>query len=50
MSGDGPPPSILSKAFELLAAFNSRERVMTLTELADASGLPKSTVHRLWHA
>jgi len=47
MSGDGPPPSILSKAFELLAAFNSRERVMTLTELADASGLPKSTVHRL---
>lgn len=47
MSSDGPPPSILSKAFDLLAAFNSRERVMTLTELADASSLPKSTVHRL---
>src|SRR5699024_2457026 len=27
------PPSILSKAFDLLRAFNSNERVMTLTEL-----------------
>jgi DNA-binding IclR family transcriptional regulator len=43
---DGPP-SILSKAFDVLRAFNSNERVMTLTELAQASGLPKSTVHRL---
>jgi DNA-binding IclR family transcriptional regulator len=41
------PPSILSKAFDLLRAFNSSERVMTLTELSEASGLAKSTVHRL---
>ena len=41
------PPSILSKAFDLLRAFNARNRVMTLSELARASGLPKSTVHRL---
>ncbi|XVQ09535.1 IclR family transcriptional regulator [Spirillospora sp. CA-255316] len=41
------PPSILSKAFELLRAFNSTSRVMTLSELSRASGLPKSTVHRL---
>jgi DNA-binding IclR family transcriptional regulator len=41
------PPSILSKAFGLLRAFSSRDRVMTLSELARASGLPKSTVHRL---
>jgi DNA-binding IclR family transcriptional regulator len=41
------PPSILSKAFDVLRAFNSNERVMTLTELAQASGLAKSTVHRL---
>jgi DNA-binding IclR family transcriptional regulator len=41
------PPSILSKAFDLLRAFNSNERVMTLSELARASQLPKSTVHRL---
>ena len=41
------PPSILSKSFDLLHAFNARERVMTLSELARASGLPKSTVHRL---
>lgn len=40
-------PSILSKAFDLLRAFNPYERVMTLSELARASGLPKSTVHRL---
>ena len=40
-------PSILSKAFDLLRAFNSSSRVMTLTELSRASGLPKSTVHRL---
>jgi DNA-binding IclR family transcriptional regulator len=41
------PPSILSKAFDLLRAFNPDERVMTLSELARASRLPKSTVHRL---
>jgi DNA-binding IclR family transcriptional regulator len=41
------PPSILSKAFDLLRAFSSRDRVMTLSELSRASGLPKSTVHRL---
>ncbi|SNX94757.1 transcriptional regulator, IclR family [Geodermatophilus sabuli] len=40
-------PSILSKAFEVLRAFNSAERVMTLSELARAADLPKSTVHRL---
>lgn len=41
------PPSILSKAFDLLRSFNGDERVMTLSELSRASGLPKSTVHRL---
>ena len=41
------PPSILSKAFDLLRAFNTNDRVMTLSELARASELPKSTVHRL---
>ncbi|MEU0466091.1 IclR family transcriptional regulator [Amycolatopsis sp. NPDC006131] len=43
----GETPSILTKAFELLRAFNPHERVMTLSELSRASGLPKSTVHRL---
>lgn len=41
------PPSILSKAFEVLRAFDSANRVMTLTEIVRASGMPKSTVHRL---
>jgi DNA-binding IclR family transcriptional regulator len=40
-------PSILSKAFDLLRAFNSHERVMSFSELVKVSGLPKSTVHRL---
>jgi DNA-binding IclR family transcriptional regulator len=40
-------PSILSKAFDVLRAFNAQQRVLTLSELARASGLPKSTVHRL---
>lgn len=42
-----PPASILSKAFEVLSAFGPDHRVLTLTEIARASGLPKSTVHRL---
>jgi len=46
-SGAAEPPSILTKAFDLLRAFNPHERVMTLSELSRASGLPKSTVHRL---
>ncbi|MET8427898.1 IclR family transcriptional regulator [Nocardia sp. NPDC004860] len=46
-SAEGEPPSILSKAFDLLRAFNPHTRVMTLSELSRASGLPKSTVHRL---
>ena len=41
------PPSILSKAFDLLRAFDQTARVMTLSELARAAKLPKSTVHRL---
>lgn len=43
----GDSPSILAKAFELLRAFDAANRVMTLTELARAAELPKSTVHRL---
>ncbi len=44
---EAEPPSILSKAFDLLRAFNETARVMTLSELARAANLPKSTVHRL---
>ncbi|WP_346008549.1 IclR family transcriptional regulator [Janibacter terrae] len=43
----GESPSILAKAFDLLRAFDVTNRVMTLTELARAADLPKSTVHRL---
>lgn len=45
--GGDEPPSILTKAFDLLRAFSPYERVMTLSELARAADLPKSTVHRL---
>lgn len=40
-------PSILNKAVLLLSAFTAQDRVLTLSELTRASGLPKSTVHRL---
>jgi DNA-binding IclR family transcriptional regulator len=46
-SNEADSPSILSKAFQLLSAFNPYARVMSLSELSRASGLPKSTVHRL---
>ncbi len=45
--GTVEPPSILAKAFDVLQAFNSTDRVMTLSELSRATGLSKSTVHRL---
>lgn len=41
------PASILSKAFDVLGAFDPEHRVLTLTAIARASGLPKSTVHRI---
>lgn len=41
------PASILSKAFDVLGSFGPERRVLTLTEISRASGLPKSTVHRI---
>jgi len=41
------PSTMLSKAFEVLHAFTSGSRVMTFSELVRASGMPKSTVHRV---
>lgn len=40
-------PSILSKAFLILDSFSPTDRVLTLTKIAERSGLAKSTVHRL---
>jgi DNA-binding IclR family transcriptional regulator len=42
-----PESSILTKAFDVLDVFDDDRRVVTLTEIAQRSGLPKSTVHRL---
>jgi DNA-binding IclR family transcriptional regulator len=39
--------SILAKAFDVLATFDDKHRVFTLSEIAVAAGLPKSTVHRI---
>lgn len=47
MGTDQIPPSILAKAFTLLRAFEPNRRVMSLSEIGRASGLSKSTVHRL---
>jgi DNA-binding IclR family transcriptional regulator len=40
-------PSVLSKAFVVLDTFNHTRRVLTLSDIARRSGLPKSTVHRV---
>lgn len=47
MVNDDAPPSILAKAFALLQVFGPEQRVMSLSEIGRAAGLPKSTVHRL---
>lgn len=39
--------TIIDKAFLILEVFNGDERVLTLSEITKASGLPKSTVHRV---
>ncbi|MDF3319978.1 helix-turn-helix domain-containing protein [Rhodococcus sp. C3V] len=44
---DDERPSILSKAVAVLRCFSASSRVMTLSDISRASGLPKSTVHRL---
>ena len=42
-----PPSSILTKAMALLDLIAASRTAMTLTEIAEASGLPKSSAHRL---
>jgi DNA-binding IclR family transcriptional regulator len=42
-----PPKSVLARGLRLLDAFGARDVDLTLAELAERSGLPKPTVHRL---
>lgn len=42
-----PGASVASRVLGLLGAFDDRHRTLTLTELAERSGLPLSTTHRL---
>jgi DNA-binding IclR family transcriptional regulator len=46
-AADAAPPSVLWKAFDVLEAFSQSQRILTLSEIARRSGLPKSTVHRI---
>jgi len=39
--------AVLSRAFRVLGAFSPQRAELTLDELAEASGLPRSTTHRL---
>jgi DNA-binding IclR family transcriptional regulator len=41
------PPSVTSRALDLLGAFDPDHRRLTLTELATRAGLPLATAHRL---
>lgn len=40
-------PSVLRKAFDVLNAFSHDQRVLTLSQIARLSGLPKSTTFRI---
>ncbi len=40
-------PSVLWKAFDVMNAFSHQNRVLTLSEIARLSGLPKSTTYRI---
>ena len=42
-----PRPSVTSRVLGILAAFDEHRPRLTLTEIADAAGLPVSTAHRL---
>ncbi|MCH1867902.1 IclR family transcriptional regulator [Nocardioides sp. CFH 31398] len=45
--GSSSADSVTSRAFALLGAFDEEHRRLTLTELAERAGLPRSTAHRL---
>lgn len=47
MRGGGPGESVLSRAHRLLGAFTEAEPELDLAALTAATGLPRSTVHRL---
>ncbi|HET7823344.1 MAG TPA: IclR family transcriptional regulator [Ornithinibacter sp.] len=44
---NGAPVSLLSRAAAIVGAFDDRDPVLSLGELARRTGLPKSTVHRI---
>ena len=46
-ASDAHSPSVLWKAFDVLDAFDQGQRILTLSEVARRSDLPKSTVHRI---
>ncbi|WP_132122613.1 IclR family transcriptional regulator [Actinocrispum wychmicini] len=47
MPTDGPPKSVLARGLRLLDAFCSSDDSLSLTELAERTGLPKATAFRL---
>ncbi len=44
---DGPPNSVLGKAFTILNGFRPDDRGLTLGQLEQRTGIAKSTIHRL---
>ncbi|MER5185301.1 IclR family transcriptional regulator [Streptomyces sp. NPDC002896] len=48
-SGDrrGPDRTVLGRAASIMEAFNGGQRVLSLGDLSECTGLPKSTLHRL---
>lgn len=46
-SGEEPPVSVLGRAVQILSAFSAQQDTLTLAQLVQRTGLPKTTVHRL---
>jgi IclR family acetate operon transcriptional repressor len=46
-TGDQASTSVIRRAFDVLGAFTGRPSRLTLSELVDHTGLPKTTVHRV---
>ncbi|MEU9111457.1 IclR family transcriptional regulator [Streptomyces sp. NPDC048483] len=47
LEGGCPPPSLLEKAARVMSAFSSANPRLTLTEVVERSGVPRSSAHRI---
>lgn len=47
VDGNGPERTVMGRVATIMGAFNGGPRILSLGELSERTGLPKSTLHRL---